>query len=104
METSDIPVTTKIISLWIKKGLLPAGRLPACSDLRILRQDWESFVTTMFVPANDDLPEEVNAAAVMSNSSRYASRREEKPTPRAVRDFFDLGKASAARSESFASL
>ncbi len=59
---------------YVRKGLIPAARLPGSKDWRVRRADVEAFIASMFVVHEDPRQE----------------KRTECPSPR---DWFSLGAA-----------
>lgn len=63
---------------YVRKGVIPAARLPGSKDWRVRRADVEAFIASMFVVREEPRPE----------------KRAELPSPR---DWFSLGASSGFR-------
>ncbi|TNC98620.1 MAG: hypothetical protein FD119_91 [Stygiobacter sp.] len=63
---------------YVRKGVIPAARLPGSKDWRVRRADVEAFIASMFVVREEPRPE----------------KRTELPSPR---DWFSLGASSGFR-------
>ena len=92
----ELDVARKTVYGWIKSGLLRAGKLPTCNEIRLRRNDWDAFVASMFGEniggANDD----GNAdTAPISNAGPVVEQPQARRTqPRdgnGRRDFFTIG-------------
>lgn len=88
---SEAQVARKTIYEWIRKGLLPAAKLPGGTEIRIRRTDWTAFVEGMF--GADDAP-----PAAVNDDDEAPLAEEDHPQPRrrlmrqsGSRDFFSLG-------------